>query len=85
MLLIFLLKKTIFNKRATVSLALADLLNRQDFSIVSKYGNQDNSRYFDLDNRYIKLGFSYKFGNTTLETNQRTKERNERERLEKGY
>ena len=77
----FSVKKTIFNKRATLSLALSDLLNRQDFSIVSKYGNQDNSRYFDLDNRYIKLGFNYKFGNTTLETNERTKERHERERL----
>lgn len=80
----FLIKKTIFNKRATLSLGFSDLLNKQDFSVESKYKNQDNSRYFNLDNRYVKLGFNYKFGNTSLETNERTKERKERDRLEKN-
>jgi outer membrane receptor protein involved in Fe transport len=77
------IKKTIFKKKATLSLALSDLLNEQDFRVVSKIGDQDNSRFFNQDNRYIKIGFSYKFGNTTLKTNQRTKEREELDRLEK--
>jgi hypothetical protein len=78
------IKKSIFNKKGTLSLALADLFNEQDFSVSSKYLNQNNSRFFNQDNRYIKLGFSYKFGNTSLETNQRTKEREELDRLEKN-
>ena len=77
------LKKNVFKKKGTVSLYISDLLNEQDFSVSTKYLNQDNTTFSNLDNRYIKLGFSYKFGNTNLETNERTKERNERDRLEK--
>ena len=77
------LKKTIFNKKGTLSLLVSDLLNKQDFSVSSKYLNQNNSNFFNEDNRYIKLGFSYKFGNATLKTNERTKDIKERERLEK--
>ena len=78
------IKKTIFKNKATLSLALSDLLNEQDFRVVSKYINQDNSRYFNQDNRYIKLGFSYRFGNTTLKSNERTKTSDEIDRLEKN-
>jgi len=74
-------KKKIFSSKGTLSLAINDMFNNQDFEITSKYANQDNFNLTDLDNRYIKLGFSYKFGNTTLKTNQRTKSSNERSRL----
>lgn len=77
------IKKSILKKKATLSLAVSDLLNEHDYTITSKYLNQNNSRYFDQDNRYIKLGFSYKIGNNKLKTNERTKEQKERERLEK--
>ncbi|MDO6595817.1 outer membrane beta-barrel family protein [Oceanihabitans sp. 2_MG-2023] len=77
------IKKTILNKKATLSLSASDLFNTQDFTVTSKYQSQNNSRFYNQDNRYIKLGFSYKFGNTTLETNARTKSRKERDRLEK--
>ncbi|MBQ0788051.1 MAG: TonB-dependent receptor family protein [Oceanihabitans sp.] len=78
------IKKTILKKKATLSLSASDLFNAQDFTVNAKYLDQNNSRYSNLDNRYIKLGFSYKFGNTTLETNERTKGRKERDRLEKN-
>lgn len=75
------LKKSIFNKRGNLSLHIAGLLNEQNERITSKYLDQYNSRYVNLDNRYIKLGFSYKFGNTVLKTNERIKTRQERDRL----
>ncbi|WP_250433559.1 outer membrane beta-barrel family protein [Hanstruepera flava] len=78
------IKKTILNKRGSISLSAADLFNQQDYNVRTKYLRQDNSRFLNFDNRYIKLGFSYKFGNTGLETNQRTKARKERDRLEKS-
>lgn len=77
------IKKMIWNNRGALSLAVSDIFNRQDYTVTSKYLNQDNSRFLDQDTRYIKLGFSYKFGNTGLTTNQRTKEKKERDRLEK--
>ena len=77
------IKKSIFQGKGTLSLAAADLFNAQDFSVTSRYLNQDNYRFYNQDNRYIKLGFSYKFGNTSLKTNERQKERQETDRLEK--
>ena len=75
------IKKSIFKKKGNLSLHFADLLNKQDEEITSKYLDQYNSRHVNLDNRYIKLGFSYKFGNTILKTNERIKDRQERDRL----
>ena len=78
------IKKTIFNDRGAITLSAGDLFNKQDFTITTKYLKQDNARFLNQDNRFVKLGITYKFGNTGLETNQRTKEKNERDRLEKS-
>ncbi|WP_452219960.1 TonB-dependent receptor domain-containing protein [Lacinutrix salivirga] len=75
--------KKVLKNKGTLSLAFADLFNQQDFTVRSKYADQNSTNFTNLDNRYVKLGFSYKFGNTTLETNERTKERKERDRLNK--
>jgi hypothetical protein len=77
------IKKSILNKRAALTLSAADLFNKQDYTVTTKYLRQDNSRFLNQDNRYVKLGFSYKFGNSGLETNQRTKDKDERDRLER--
>jgi outer membrane receptor protein involved in Fe transport len=76
------MSKSIFNKKGTLSLAVSDLFNTQDFNTVTKYLNQNSSNHINFDTRYIKLGFRYKFGNTKLQTNQRTKEQQETDRLE---
>ncbi|PNQ74832.1 glucosamine-6-phosphate deaminase [Hanstruepera neustonica] len=78
------IKKTIFKDRGAITLSAGDLFNKQDFKVTTKYLRQDNSRFLNQDNRFIKLGFSYKFGNTGLETNQRSKDKAERDRLEKS-
>lgn len=77
------LSKKILKDKATISLAISDLFNTQDFNIRSRYLNQNNSTFFDQDTRTIKLGFRYTFGNTNLETNQRQVTEEETERLEK--
>lgn len=77
------IKKMLWDNKWALSLVVADIFNQQDYTVTSKYLNQDNSRFLDQDNRYIKLGISYKFGNSGLETNQRTKDRDERDRLER--
>lgn len=73
--------KKLFNDKATLSLAFADVFNKQDFTVRTKYGRQNNYNVHNQDNRYVKLGFSYKFGNTSLQTNERTKDKKERDRL----
>ncbi len=77
----FAISKSIWNKKAIISLTVNDLFNMQEYDILNRYLNQFNTRFLDFDNRYIRLGFRYKFGNTKLETNERIKELDERVRL----
>ena len=64
-----------------ISLTVEDLFNLQNQETSLKYLNQSSNSFVDIDNRYIKLGFRYKFGNTKLSTNERTTSEEERQRL----
>ena len=75
--------KTILNKKGVISLAVSDIFNLQDPNISTRYQNQFSSSARDVDNRYIQLGFRYKFGNTRLQSNQRSITTDERDRLNK--
>jgi len=75
------IRKTILKGKGSLSLIISDLFNEQDYFWATKFANQDNTEYVDLDNRYIKLGFRYNFGNTKLSTNERTSSVDERDRL----
>lgn len=77
------LSKTILKSKGTLSLAISDLFNQQDFMTRSRYLNQYNSNLIIQDTRTIKLGFRYKFGNSNLKTNQRSQSIQEVDRLEK--
>lgn len=73
--------KSIFKKKGVISLAVEDFFNLQDYDSSTSYLNQSSSSFVDHDNRYIKLGFRYKFGNTKLNTNERATEAEERDRI----
>lgn len=75
------ISKTLFNKKAVLSLSVEDLFNEQDYLARTRYLNQSNSTFTNADNRTITVGFRYKFGNTKLETNERDLSPDERERL----
>ena len=75
------ISKTVFKKKGVISLNISDLFNMQDFEVSTRYLNQNNFNFINLDNRYVKLGFRYKFGNTKLSTNERINEQEELSRL----
>ncbi len=81
------IKKSMFKGKGILSLSLSDLFNEQNFFVVTELfepGNpnyQRNTSYKDLDDRYFRLGFRYKFGNTKLSTNERSSSVDERDRL----
>jgi len=77
------IRKTILKGKGSLSLWVSDLFNTQDFYWVTKFADQNNSSKVNMDNRYIRLGFRYKFGNTKLSTNERTSSAEERDRLER--
>jgi len=78
------LSKTILDNNGVVSLSVGDIFNYQDPRTSVRYQNQFSFGQSDIDNRYIKLGFRYKFGNTRLETNQRGINLDERDRLNRS-
>ena len=77
----FTISKTVLKSKGSVTLSLSDLFNKQDFSRSLNFLDQRSNISNDLDTRYIKLGFRYKLGNTSLTTNERSKLKEERERL----
>ncbi len=75
------IRKTLFKGKGSMSLIISDLFNEQDYFTTTKFLDQNNTLYDNLDTRYIKLGFRYKFGNTKLSTNEHSSSVKERERL----
>lgn len=78
------LRKTILKGKGSLSLIVSDLFNKEDFTWTTKFADQNNTTFVNLDNRYVKLGFRYRFGNTKLSTNERTTSIDERDRLNKN-
>ncbi|WP_157514539.1 TonB-dependent receptor domain-containing protein [Mangrovimonas sp. TPBH4] len=66
------ISKTLCKKKLVVSLTAEDLFNMQDMEDATRFLNQYNSRYNDVDSRTIKVGLRYNFGNTTLTSESET-------------
>ncbi|MBT8260923.1 MAG: TonB-dependent receptor [Bacteroidia bacterium] len=75
-------KKNILKGKGVLSIAVSDFFNDHDFKVTTDFLDQNSTLFSNLDNRYIKLGFRYKFGNSKLSTNQRSTSRDERIRLD---
>ena len=79
--LTFGVRKSLWNRRALVSLTVNDILGKANGRVASKYLNQDNSYLIVPETQYIRFGFTYNFGNFRLEDNDREIDKNERDRL----
>ncbi len=75
------LKKSFNNGKWILSLSANDIFLGSDYTVKNDYLDQDNQYYTRWDNRWVRLGFRYNFGNTKLSTNESIKELEERERL----
>ncbi|MBT8253526.1 MAG: TonB-dependent receptor [Flavobacteriaceae bacterium] len=76
------LKKTAFKGKGTFSLAVVDLFNDHDFLVTTRFLDQNSSNFSNLDNRLIRVGFRYAFGNTKLSSTEKSLSKEERERLD---
>lgn len=75
------LRKSFFNNKVILSIAAEDLLEQYNPTYRSRYLNQDNFYRRRPETQFIRIGFTYNFGNFRLQDNQRGIEKNERERL----
>ncbi len=77
------LRKSLWEKRAVLSVATEDLLGEANARLTSRYLNQDNGYFAQPETRFVRFGFTYNFGNFRLEDNQRSIDKTERDRLAK--
>ncbi|HET8884953.1 MAG TPA: outer membrane beta-barrel family protein [Salinimicrobium sp.] len=75
------LRKTLWDKRAELTLNFEDILNMTNSELVSKYKNQYNGYFAKPETQYVRIGFKYNFGNFRLQDNDRSIEAAERDRL----
>ena len=76
------LQKSLWNKKAVVSLVAEDVLGRVNPRYTSRYFNQDNSYLSTPETQFVRLGFTYNFGNYGLVDNKRNLSKSERQRIE---
>jgi len=77
----FRLRKTIFNKNASISLGIEDIFNQGNIFTSRQYLNQNNSTFYRPENRLFTFDFRYKFGNTRISGNKKSKRVEERRRI----
>ncbi|SKB35338.1 outer membrane beta-barrel family protein [Maribacter arcticus] len=75
------LRKTLWNKAASISLAVEDIFNDGGIKGTRNYLDQSNSTYSRWENRLFIAGFRYKFGNTKIRDNYKRKNTEEGRRL----
>ncbi|MBV1923702.1 MAG: outer membrane beta-barrel family protein, partial [Flavobacteriaceae bacterium] len=76
------LRKSFWDKRASVSVGVDDVFNSFYVPISSRYYNQDNSYFPHIESRLFKLNFKYNFGNARLRDNNRSSRIDESDRLD---
>lgn len=74
--------KSLWKRRAQLTLALTDIFSTQNQRLSTRYLNQDNNYLALPETRTISVGFTYNFGNFRLENNEVTRPEEE-ERISK--
>ncbi|MDC8002297.1 TonB-dependent receptor [Aequorivita todarodis] len=76
-------RKDFWNKRASLTVGVDDIFDTlKDMASTSRYYNQDNHFYANLEYRVFRVGFKYNFGNARLRDNAKQIKTDEGDRLE---
>ncbi|MDG1571536.1 outer membrane beta-barrel family protein [Robiginitalea sp. M366] len=76
------LRKSLWKGRAIVSLVAEDILQRANSTYTTRYNNQDNGYYGLPETRFVRLGFTYNFGNYRLQNRSADLRKSELQRIE---
>ncbi len=74
-------RKKVWQNRASISVGVEDIFNKSNVAITRKFSNQDLSSLSIRENRLFTFAFRYKFGNTTIKNNTKSKRIDERSRI----
>lgn len=76
------IRKSLWNNRAVLSLTAEDLLRKANPTFVSRYANQDNTFFGRRETQFVRLSFTYNFGNFRLNNNDGEIRKSELQRLD---
>jgi hypothetical protein len=76
------LRKSFLDDRAVLSLVVEDVLGMANATYTTRYENQDNTFFARPETRFVRLGFTYNFGNFRLENKDADLEKIELQRIE---
>ncbi|WP_299318199.1 outer membrane beta-barrel protein [uncultured Maribacter sp.] len=74
-------RKTFWNKDASVSIGIEDIFNNGNTFSTRNYLDQNNTTSTRSESRLFVFGFRYKFGNTKIRGNSKSKNTDENKRL----
>lgn len=75
------LRKSIWNKKGSISLGMEDIFNQRNALAVRQYSDQDNFSDYRYESRLLTFGLRYRFGNIGIKDNKKSKRTEERGRL----
>jgi hypothetical protein len=75
------LRKKVWDKKASITIGVDDIFNTNNVPVVSRYANQDNGYFARTESRLFRVGFTYNFGNSKLQDNNREITTKESDRL----
>lgn len=73
--------KKLFNEKARLTIQVSDILKSQIVKISTDYLNQNNYFIDNMETQYIRVGFTYNFGNQSLKKKKNRKKIDEKNRL----
>ncbi|HZJ21600.1 MAG TPA: outer membrane beta-barrel family protein [Pricia sp.] len=76
-----LLRKTLWDKKISVSMGIEDIFNQGNQFNTRNYLDQSGSSLLRAENRLLVFGLRYKFGNTKIRDNYKSKDTDEQDRL----
>jgi hypothetical protein len=75
------LRKTFWDRRASVTMGIEDIFNQGNQFSTRNFLDQNSTSLLRPENRLFVLGLRYKFGNTKIRDNYKSKNVDERKRL----
>jgi outer membrane receptor protein involved in Fe transport len=76
------LRKSLWDDRAVLSLVAEDLLGRANPTYTTRYANQDQSIFVRPETQFVRMTFTYNFGNFRLKNRGADLDKNELQRIE---
>ena len=76
-----LFRKSLWNNKASISIGVDDIFNQGNLFSTRIYQDQNSTSLSRLENRLFTAGFRYKFGNSKIKSNKKSKRVEERNRL----